>query len=163
MLYVLLYHASGYAGVVCHVNLLWLDGVPQQYGYGGTSSPRAPSTAISHATAPSSPLDGVGGTFSWECRVTYQRPWTHHVFRTTVASRRPSKRQRILISLWGLDKPGSEMLLCNLSLAEDRVRSHLKRTCSRPYSNALLLSTALTVQERDELGLAYRARDVCKL
>ena len=40
MLYVLLYHASGYAGVVCHVNLLWLDGVPQQYSYGGSSSPR---------------------------------------------------------------------------------------------------------------------------
>ena len=95
--------------------------------------------------------------------MTYQRPWTHHVFRTAVASRRPSKRQRILISLWGLDKPGSEMLLCNLSLAEDRVRSHLKRTCSRPYSNALLLSTALTVQERDERGLASRARDVISI
>ena len=118
--------------------------------------PAAPPTAV-----PPQPFDGAGGTFPWECRVAYQRPWSHHVFRSTVASRRPSKRQRALISLWGLDEPGSEMLLCNLSLAEDRVRSHLKRTCSRPYSNALLLSTALTVQERDELGLAYRARDVC--
>ena len=118
--------------------------------------PASPPTAV-----PPQPLDGAGGTFPWECRVAYQRPWSHHVFRSTVASRRPSKRQRALISLWGLDEPGSEMLLCNLSLAEDRVRSHLKRTCSRPYSNALLLSTALTVQERDELGLAYRARDAC--
>ena len=111
--------------------------------------------------APPQPLDGVGGTFPWVCEASYQRPWTHHVFRSTVASRRPTKRQLALIALWGLDKPGSEMLLCNLSLAEDRVRAYLKRTCASPYSNTLLLSTPLTVQERDELGLAYRAKDVC--
>ena len=90
------------------------------------------------------------------------RPWDFYVLHHPLPSRPLTQRQARLLRLWRLDKPLGRPFMCNLLIAEQRVRLHfLACGVSRAHLNDVVLRTSLCPTTRDSLRLAYMPGDVC--
>ena len=70
------------------------------------------------------------------------RPWAYFVDASSLSSRSPSPRQRVLLHNWGLMLTPDTKLLCNLQRAESIVRRHLSSSHGATNRVALCLASS---------------------